>query len=452
MPVPPEIPSNIIEKIPASGTLTKSSGNTASRPTEESIHELDSALYDCPDGGLQAWLTVAGVILTLFELDISKFTVLTFGVVPVYTHFTSGANLATILKGFSVVLPNEHTEGPPTVRHSLDWFHSVLTQGILAQSPRRSTLRLGILPPPLRRMQPPTSGRNVGFAVGVGAIHLHLFVDVLIQTNCLAGKRLKFALGLMAVGSSLGGTVIPIATRNLLPLVGFKWTMRIIALILLLGLGLSNLLIKRRFPPTDIRGGLFNFHEFKSASFSLYCASTLTSFLGIYTVLTYIDVSATKVGVPEDFSFYLVSIANCSSGFGRYFAGLLGDRIGAMNVMIPFTAASAIVTYSWPYARDQNSLITIAVIYGFTSGSFVSLLCAPIIEFGDTTGVGRRVGMMMSILAVGALVGPPISGSINSATGGFEAVGYYAGRSLFFRGILWAAKTKPFWSQEAQLL
>lgn len=59
---------------------------------------------------------------------------------------------------------------------------------------------------------------------------------------------------------------------------------------------------------------------------------------------------------------------------------------------------------------------------------------------------------MMSILAVGALVGPPISGSINTATGGFEAVGYYAGRSLFFRGILRAAKTQPFWLQEARLL
>lgn len=33
-------------------------------------------------------------------------------------------------------------------------------------------------------------------------------------------KRLRFALGLMAAGSSLGGTVIPIAARNLLPLVG----------------------------------------------------------------------------------------------------------------------------------------------------------------------------------------------------------------------------------------
>jgi hypothetical protein len=42
--------------------------------------------------------------------------------------------------------------------------------------------------------------------------------------------------------------------------------------------------------------------------------------------------------------------------------------------------------------------------------------------------------MFMSIFSLGALAGPPISGAINTATGGFEAVGYYAGRSeLGFR-------------------
>jgi MCP family monocarboxylic acid transporter-like MFS transporter 10 len=48
-------------------------------------------------------------------------------------------------------------------------------------------------------------------------------------------------------------------------------------------------------------------------------------------------------------------------------------------------------------------------------------------DFGDASDVGRRVGMFMSILALGALAGPPISGAINKATGGFEAVGFYAG-------------------------
>jgi MCP family monocarboxylic acid transporter-like MFS transporter 10 len=48
-------------------------------------------------------------------------------------------------------------------------------------------------------------------------------------------------------------------------------------------------------------------------------------------------------------------------------------------------------------------------------------------EMGEPWDVGRRTGMFMSISAIGALTGPPISGAIKSATGDFKAVGYYAG-------------------------
>jgi MFS transporter, MCT family, solute carrier family 16 (monocarboxylic acid transporters), member 10 len=48
-------------------------------------------------------------------------------------------------------------------------------------------------------------------------------------------------------------------------------------------------------------------------------------------------------------------------------------------------------------------------------------------DMGDTEDVGRRLGMFMSILSIGALAGPPISGAISTATGGFKDVGYYAG-------------------------
>jgi MFS transporter, MCT family, solute carrier family 16 (monocarboxylic acid transporters), member 10 len=119
-----------------------------------------------------------------------------------------------------------------------------------------------------------------------------------------------------------------------------------------------------------------------------------------------------------------------------------------MNVMIPFTAAAGVLTYAWPFARTKASLIAVTVLYGcvnflprsslfcthmliviarISSGSYVSLLSNPMMEFGDTKDVGRRLGMFMSIFSLGALAGPPISGAINTATGGFEAVGYYAG-------------------------
>lgn len=46
---------------------------------------------------------------------------------------------------------------------------------------------------------------------------------------------------------------------------------------------------------------------------------------------------------------------------------------------------------------------------------------------GDTSDVGRRTGMLMTVMTVGAVVGPPISGAIYSRTGGFDYVGVYAG-------------------------
>jgi MFS family permease len=175
---------------------------------------------------------------------------------------------------------------------------------------------------------------------------------------------------------------------------------------------------------------MLNLHAFKSATYSIYCASAFFTFLGIYSVLTYVGVSATAIGISSSFSFYFIAIANASSLFGRYAAGSFCDRVGAMNVMIPFTASAAILTYAWPFAETKASLIAVVVIYGFSSGAYVSLLSNPIMDMGDTGDVGRRSGMFMSILALGALAGPPISGAISSATGNFKAVGYYAGTTV----------------------
>ncbi|KAF8637737.1 hypothetical protein AX17_002612 [Amanita inopinata Kibby_2008] len=244
-------------------------------------------------------------------------------------------------------------------------------------------------------------------------------------------KRRGLAMGLVAVGSSIGGTVLPIAAKSLIDIVGFKWTMRIMGFILIFTLGMANLVIRRRLPPRNVPGGLLNLAAFRSPAYTIYCLSAFTTFLGIYTVLTYIDVSASSIpGVSSDLAFYLVAIANASSLFGRYASGVMCDIVGAMNVMIPFTLVTGFVTYSWPYARGKESLVGVAIVYGFSSGSYVSLLSNPLMEMGDTGDVGRRLGMFMSILALGALGGPPISGAVNKATGGFEAVGWYAGSAV----------------------
>lgn len=97
---------------------------------------------------------------------------------------------------------------------------------------------------------------------------------------------------------------------------------------------------------------------------------------------------------------------------------------------IPTTLGAGILTYAWPFANSTAALIVITLLYGFCSGTYVALLSNPILNFGGEGDVGRRVGMFMTITALGAVAGPPISGAINEKTGGFEAVGLYAGQLL----------------------
>lgn len=62
-------------------------------------------------------------------------------------------------------------------------------------------------------------------------------------------KRRALALGVTAAGSSIGGVIFPVMVEKLIPQVGFGWTMRICAF-LILALGLfANLTIVSRIPP-----------------------------------------------------------------------------------------------------------------------------------------------------------------------------------------------------------
>ncbi|KAF7362320.1 MFS domain-containing protein [Mycena venus] len=250
-------------------------------------------------------------------------------------------------------------------------------------------------------------------------------------------KRRGFALGFVAAGSSVGGTLFPIIARNLIPRVGFPWTLRTIGFILLCSLSCANLAVRRRLPPKHVAGGLLNLAAFKSPTYTIYCISGIASFLGLYTVvLTYLDVRATSVGVSPDFSFYLISMANGASLVGRLTSGFMADKLGAVNVVAPLTTIAAIMTYIFSLAGSKSSFVAIAIVYGFSSGAYVSSFTLPIYHLGDIADVGRRSGMALTLTAIGAMAGPPISGAISTTSGGYSAVGYYAGSMILAAIVL----------------
>ena len=127
-----------------------------------------------------------------------------------------------------------------------------------------------------------------------------------------------------------------------------------------------------------------------------------------------------------------------------------------MTVIVPFTSVCGVMTFIWPFLNSKAGYIIVSIIYGLESqlsfrlkchgtlitdksslaqGGFVSLLPVPVVGMGDIQDLGRRLGISMALISIGVVVGPPISGAIYTSTGGYEAVGYYAGEYFSGGGV-----------------
>lgn len=58
------------------------------------------------------------------------------------------------------------------------------------------------------------------------------------------------ALGIVVMGSSLGGVILPIMLIHLIPEVGFGWAIRICGFLILVLLIFANIVVRSRIPPT----------------------------------------------------------------------------------------------------------------------------------------------------------------------------------------------------------
>jgi MFS family permease len=102
--------------------------------------------------------------------------------------------------------------------------------------------------------------------------------------------------------------------------------------------------------------------------------------------------------------------------------------------MTPSVFVAGILTFLWPHVHGTGVLVTVALLYGTSIGAFASLIGAPMMALGDSTDVGRRTGMYLTVLSFGSLMGPPTSGAINRATGGYSTWRFKCEKDVLGRG------------------
>jgi predicted MFS family arabinose efflux permease len=212
-----------------------------------------------------------------------------------------------------------------------------------------------------------------------------------------------------------GAVVYPVVFARLEPSVGFRWATRAIAFMMLATSIVTVAGVRQRTQPTLNRSALFDTASFRDAPFIHFSLGVFFDFMGIYVLFFYVELYGLQVcHMNSNLAAYLLAIVNAGSLFGRLIPNYMADKVGPLNIHVPFAFVTALLAFSWIAVRDAAGLVVFGVLYGFFSGTFVSLP-GPIvvgISMDFPKLIGTRLGMSMRCAGIGLLVGSPVAGVI----------------------------------------
>lgn len=151
------------------------------------------------------------------------------------------------------------------------------------------------------------------------------------------------ATGIASTAGGLGGVVFPLLLQFLLGPngVGFGWSCRIVAFILLGLCIFANLFIRSRLHSTIGLDGQPkskwvwpDFTIFSNRGFAVSALGVFFMEWGLFVPLTYVVSYAKDHGQTEQDGSILLAILNAGSVVGRFLPGLLADKFGRFNVII----------------------------------------------------------------------------------------------------------------------
>lgn len=259
--------------------------------------------------------------------------------------------------------------------------------------------------------------------------------------GCIAhyfSVRRGFATGIATTSGGIGGIAFPLLLQHLFPKLGFAWTTRILGFILLVLSVPANLFLRSRLPARGrVQSVWPDFTIFRDKSYAVATVGVFFMEWGIFVPITFIVSYAAAHQQDATKSYTLLSLLNAGSVVGRFVPGLLADKLGRFNVIIITIGLSAATVLGlWLPAGDSpRMLLAFAVLFGFTSGSNLSLIAVCLGQLCEPGEYGRFFSTAMMVASFGTLSSLPIGGALVSVGGdgesGWMAAIIFSGASYF---------------------
>ncbi|KAL9576074.1 MAG: hypothetical protein Q9212_007408, partial [Teloschistes hypoglaucus] len=324
-----------------------------------------------PDGGTQAWMQVfAGFLVVMDAQGLAQ----SYGVFQAYyqtvllrQHSPSsiawiGSFQIFLLFFMAIITSGQIDKG--RFRHCFNGGSLLLFACVLATSWCKQYWHFMLV-------QGIGTGIGMGLTFGAGAQALMTYFR----------KNLGIATGMASAGGAVGGMIFPAICEKLISRVGFGWTVRVIALVVLITLIPANLIARER--PGTIRKGSpqqMDWSAFTDMPYLLVMAGLFFTFWGIYFGFYYIVTYAqTTLHLSPAEATNLLILMNAANLPGRFIPPLISDAcLGPINTLIPCTFLTALLLFLWLGADSTTSVHLVACFYGFAAAGIQSLYNATI--------------------------------------------------------------------------
>ncbi|KAL9640041.1 MAG: hypothetical protein Q9164_000525 [Protoblastenia rupestris] len=251
-----------------------------------------------------------------------------------------------------------------------------------------------------------------GVCTGIG--NGLLFCPALALLSTYFTTKRAVAIGIAASGSATGGLVFPVIVQQLLPKIGFPWTVRVIGFVMLAIQVITLTFIRTRLPPRKT-GSLVEWSAFTEIPYLLFSIGMFLCFWGLYFAFYYLPSFGRNIlQITYAESINNLLILNGVGLFGRMIPAYFADRyFGPLNTLIPVAFVAGLLLFCWTAVSSKGGLVTFAVIYGLFAAGIQSLFPATLSSLTtDLKKAGVRMGMVFSVVSFASLTGPPLAGAL----------------------------------------
>ncbi|KAF5025556.1 hypothetical protein F66182_2364 [Fusarium sp. NRRL 66182] len=265
-----------------------------------------------------------------------------------------------------------------------------------------------------------------------------IFAPTIANISTYFARKKTIAISCAACGAATGGIIFPLIAQQLLPKIGFQWTVRVMGLVVVISSMVIMMVGKTRLRARKA-GPLVEWAAFKEPAYVLFAIAMFFTLWPTWISYNYVSnlgpiycraitdnkyqarqYATDKLGGSASDSFLMLIAINVTGIPGRLISAFLADRyFGAINVFVPIILSAALCLFTWSQVDTLTGGFVWVSVFGYFGAAIQSLFpscCASLTK--DLSKSGTRIGMVFTIISFAALTGSPIAGQLMQATGG----------------------------------